>query len=738
MRLFNQKTLTVWLIGLLTALCIWMPQFFIPGLFDRPNNLVFDAYQQIKPRKWAGSNVVVVDIDEDSIKRIGQWPWPRDFMGEMTDKLGQLGAATIVFDVVFSEPDRTSPIFSVEKLRSSGANVTLPESSADLDHDQIFAKAIARNRVVTGLVLSEESKAKPPLPKAGHGFSGSEPPGMMDRNTGAIRNLDIFDEAATGIGTFSLSNEFQTDGIIRQVKLLDGFGGSFYPNLAIEALRVAQGAGGFKLKSSDGSGEADAGELRMVSVQVGAFDIPTGARGEMPIYHSLTKDKPSISVRSLMFPDEYGVPIEKLAAAIEGRIVLIGTSAAGLRDLRSTPSEPVVPGVFIHADILDQILSESYLVRPDYAKGIELVTAIIAVMVLLFIRPFISSIMAGILAIATSLGSIWFFWFQFAEQQLLFSPLLLLLSVVLSYSTASAALFFLTEKEGRFLRGAFSQYLSPTLVKKLVRNPAELVLGGEEKELTLLFCDIRGFTALSEKLDPTELTDLLNSFLTPMTSILLKNGATIDKYMGDAIMAFWNAPIGQKKHRDRACKSVMEMREALIKLNLEKDMNLQIGIGLNTGMACVGNLGSAQRFSYSAIGDAVNVASRIEGLTKQYGLDNLAAAETLKTETEFSHIDIDFVSVVGREEPLLIKHLLDTSRIPDALSVEELIREHKSMVAAYQSKNLKQAAHHISVLKKIAPQELQTLYSAYSARIKDFSKNGIPKAWNGVYVARSK
>ncbi|MGB7285913.1 MAG: adenylate/guanylate cyclase domain-containing protein, partial [Salaquimonas sp.] len=617
-------------------------------------------------------------------------------------------------------------------LRDAGAEITLPDQSADLDNDLIFAKAIERNRVVTGLVLSDFSTQEPPLPKAGHGFSGSEPPGMMKPSSGSIRNLEIFDNAAAGIGVFSLASEFLADGIIRDVRLLTGVGGSFYPTLAMEALRVAQGAGGFKLKSSDGSGEVDLGSLRMVSVQVGAIDVPTNEFGDMPIYHSMAASKPAVSIRSLMFPEEKGVSEDVLRGAIEGKIAIVGASAEGLLDLRSTPLEAVVPGVYIHADIMDQILSGSYLVRPDYAKGVELISAIVAVLFLLAIRPFVNSVIGGLSALIICATAIILFWLQFSQQLQLFSPVVILASAIFSYGFASAAMFFLTEKEGKFLRGAFSQYLAPTLVDQLARNPENLLLGGEEKELTLLFCDIRGFTSLSENLNPTELTELLNSFLTPMTGILLNNGATIDKYMGDAIMAFWNAPIDQPDHRDRACKSVVEMRRALIKLNEERGLNIQIGVGLNTGPSCVGNLGSAQRFSYSAIGDAVNVASRIEGLTKQYGLDNLASAETLKNVSNLSALEIDQVSVVGRTEPVSIYHL--AKRAP----YNQLREDHEAMISAYRSGKIKAAKRSLAKLRKIAPQELQKFYMVYEERLTSLAKNGLPKNWDGVFNAVEK
>ncbi|MFK8033934.1 MAG: CHASE2 domain-containing protein [Hyphomicrobiales bacterium] len=738
MNLLKRKFLMIWLVGTLAALPIWIPQFLLPGSFDKINAVIFDVYQRIKPREWAGSDVVVLDIDEASIKRLGQWPWPRTVIADMTDRLSELGAALVVFDVVFSESDRTSPINSIERFRAAGVELIFPDEQSRLDNDAILAASFDRNNVVAGLVLSTSATDTPPLPKAGHGFSGSEPPGLMAQNIGSVRNLPMLDEAADGIGVFSLTPDGKSDGILREIQLLTGANGSYYPTLSMEALRLVQGAGGFKLKSSDGSGEADTGQLRMTSVQVGGIDVPTNATGAMPIYHSPKTSKSVVPVHALMFPDETEVRSEMLTAEIANHIVFVGTSAEGLGDLRSTPLEPVVPGVFVHAEILDQIVSGSYLVRPDFAKGVELFGGIVSVLLMLLIWPFVNSVASGLVAIAVAVLAVWLSWVQFSESLHLFSPFVAVASIAIAYIAMSSMSFFVTEKEGRFLRGAFSQYLSPELVDRLAKHPEKLALGGEEKELTVLFCDIRGFTSLSESLSAGELTELLNSFLTPMTSVLLKNGATIDKYMGDAIMAFWNAPIDQENHRELACKSVLEMRAALAKLNADRGLDLKIGIGLNTGPSCVGNLGSSQRFSYSAIGDTVNVTSRLEGLTKQYGLDNLASDETVNSIENFFSLEVDKVRVVGREQPVTVHFLASQSGLRDGAELEALFKQHGEMLATYRIGDFQLAKQQILQLEAKMPEGFARLYSIYKSRISELIKTGIPSDWNGIHVASEK
>lgn len=738
MAYFRNKYIIIWAFGLLAAACLWVPQLLVPGLFDRANLLIFDGYQKLKPRKWAGSDVVVVDIDEASIKQIGQWPWPRTQIAQITNRLGELGAAAIVFDMVFSEPDRTSPLRSINRLQQAGAEVVLPPDQQLLDNDVVLANSFAANPVVSGLVLLSSGKDSPPPPKAGHAYSGSEPTFMMEQNVKALRNLPLLDDAATGIGNFSLSEEGQEDGVVRSVDLLRGANNYYYPTLAMEALRVVQGAGGFKLKSTDGSGEVSAGEIQMVSVQVGALVVPTDHHGRLPIYHSLAAAKPTISAAKLLQENPDANLQNELTDQLANHIVLIGTSAAGLLDLRATPIEPVVAGVNVHADILDQIISATYLSRPDFAKGVELFVAIAAVVLLLLLLPNLNPMWSALYAVTLAFGCIGIFWYQFSNNLLLFSPLLPVLSVLLSYTIASAASFLVAEKESRFLRSAFSHYLSPTLVDRLAKNPQQLALGGEEKELTLLFCDIRGFTSLSENLAPAELTELLNSFLTPMTAILLENGATIDKYMGDAIMAFWNAPIDQKNHRELACKSVLDMQIALSKLNAQRSTDLKIGVGLHSGPSCVGNLGSAQRFSYSAIGDSVNVASRIEGLTKQYGLDNLISEDAIPLDEPVKILEIDLVSVVGRVEPIKVFTLIGHN-ISQQISVFDHYQElHQSMINQYRSGQFAEAEKYLSKLEEAGVAQLAKTYLLYRARIGALKKSGIPENWDGVFVAKSK
>ncbi len=742
MRFLRNKFAVVWGAGLLAAAVVLLLAIQPGKPFSRLDTMVFDTYQRLKPRVWGNAPVTIVDIDENSLKRIGQWPWPRTVIADLTDRLGSMGAVTIVFDMVFSEPDRTSPLRFIQEFERAGANVSLPAKTDVLDNDVVLAEAFKRNSVISGLVLSDSGRDTPPRPKAGLGFSGSEPQGLRSRQIKAVRNLPLLDEAANGIGHFNFDLEDQADAVVRRATLLKGANGHFYPSLAMEALRVAQGAGGYKIKSSDGSGELSGGRLTLVSTQVGDLEIPTDAGGAINIYHSLAESKPTLPAHAILQPQKSGLDTENINQEIANRIILIGTSAAGLLDLRATPLEPVVPGVNIHADIIDQIISGIHLSRPDIAVGLELIAAVLGALIVLAAMPFFNPLGNGLNAAVVLAAIIGGGWYAFAQHQVLLTPVIPVLCVLSAFVAGIAAKLLITEREGRFVRDAFGHYLSPAMVERLADNPETLSLGGEERQLTLLFCDIRGFTSLSEGLDPTELTELLNDFLTPMTSALLEQEATIDKYMGDAIMAFWNAPIDQDDHRDRACQGLLDMRVALRKLNSRARRPIKVGIGLNTGPCCVGNLGSSQRFNYSAIGDAVNVAARVEGLTKQYGLDNLLAEETLQGVENYAFLEVDRVGVVGRMEPLTVYTLLGNKKILESDLFSRLAAAHNRMLDAYRIGDAEQGLVAMTqagqLAKKFDDASLARLYAIYADRFATIRETGIPDGWDGVFRATRK
>ena len=728
----RHRFLAIWTAGLFAVALVIVSAFSPYSPLERLSFLVFDTYQKIKPREPAESAVAVVDIDDESIRQLGQWPWSRTVIAQIINRLTSLGASAVGLDIIFSEPDRTSPALAVAQLEGQGFQITYPGRPEDLDHDRILAQTFARTPVVAGLVLAETVTTPPPPPKSGFAFGGDNPLTYLPAYPGSVRNLTILDDAAPGLGVFSFPPAL--DGVVRQIPLLSRYDRSLYPALSIETLRLAQGASGFIVRSTGAAGELATGNPGMVALKAGAFEIPTAADGKIWVYYARQQGSPIIPAHKLIG----GEADPALEALVQGRIVLIGTSAVGLRDLVSTPLGPGLPGVLVHAQIIDQIVAGKYITRPDWAVGLEVVSAVLLTGIVLLFLPWFSTSANAFVALSAIGLAVAGGWLGFASHDMLLSPILPAVCCVAAYGTGSGIRLLLSESESRYIRSAFGHYLSPAMVQRLVDNPQSLVLGGENRELTLLFLDLRSFTSISETMNPHQLTVFLNNFLTPMTEVLMRNGATIDKYIGDAIMAFWNAPLDSDNHRQKACESVLAMLDALEALNQTLPKPIKVGIGLNTGICCVGNLGSRQRFDYSAIGDPVNVASRIEGLTKQYGLSNLMAQSTASGVSGMALIEIDKVMVVGREEPTPLYCCLGGSATAEGEPFQDLKRLHDGFLAKYRGRQFAEAAADLDALRAKAPEQLAKVYAEYRARLDRFAIEPPPLDWDGSHRAEHK
>jgi adenylate cyclase len=729
-RAERRRALSVWVAGLATLAVVLVFGALQRPAIDRVMNLVFDTYQRIMPRAEAGAPIAVVDIDENSISELGQWPWPRSTLAQLVDRLGQAGAATIVFDIVFSEPDRTSIATQADLLRQAGAQVTLPPG-ATVSNDQAFAEAIARNNVTLGIAISNETAAPLPKPKGGFAFGGADPRTYLPTFTGGVSNIEELTEKAQGVGSFSFPTG--ADGVIRTVPLVFSAQGSLYPSLGLEALRVAQGAGSYVVRSTGASGEADTGGAAMVALRDGALDVPTGPQGDFWIYYSGIPSMPVVPAAEVLSGD-----MATLSAAVGGRIVLVGTSAVGLRDIVSVPMGYSVPGVNVHAEIIDQVVGQTFLTRPDWAQGAELAAAAILGLILLFFAGRTGALVTSGVALVLIGIAFAASWWAFSGQRLLLDPLLPGLAVAMSFLVTTPILLLMSDRERAFVRGAFGRYLSPTLVERLSANPQGLVLGGELRDLTVLFSDIRGFTSMSEKMNPTELTALLNGFLTPMTDILLASEGTIDKYMGDAIMCFWNAPLDIAQHERKACLAALRMVESLVELNRGRDKLLKVGIGLNSAPCCVGNLGSAQRFSYSAIGDGVNLASRVEGLTKGYGVSILVTEMTRQAAGDLAFLEVDLVRVVGRAEPVPIHTLIGDDTRAKTPAFQAHAADHAELIAAYRAADPDRAEAALAQARSHGSEDVAKLYDIYQERIAELRLNPPAAGWDGVFTATSK
>lgn len=609
-------------------------------------NPVFDTYQRIRPRTYQPAPVRVIDIDEESLRRIGQWPWPRTRVAELVAALHRLGAAVIAFDVLFAEPDRTSPARVLPEWGDQPALRMLMEELPD--NDERLRDAVASANVVTAFALAAVGGVRVPQLKAGYAIAGTDPGPFVPAFETAVSTLEMIESAASGNGAINVIRDL--DGVGREVPLVLRLGKSLYPSLAAEALRVAQGATTFVIKTAGASGETNFGAATgITSVRIGAFTVPTDAHGQVSIYFT-----PSVPERS--------IPAWKVLAgevdpeSIEGQILLIGTSATGLHDLHATPLGVQMPGVMLHAQFIEQVIHGVHLVRPDWAKGAEVLLMVGLGILIIVIGPWVGALwMAVICAITLALAFAWS-WFAFADHGMLFNPLVPAMIVVAVYLTSSLLRHMQTEREQRWIRSAFSTYVSPNLVEELVKNPALLSLGGERKEMTFVFTDLEGFTSLVERSAPDVIVPLLNEYLDAMERIAFKHDGTIDKIVGDALHVIFGAPVTRHDHAQRAVDCALEMDAFGQAFSQRKRAEgIPFGmtrIGVNSGPAVVGNFGGFLRFDYTAHGDAINTAARLESANKFFGTRVCVSGSTAHLCERFAGRPIGALVLKGKTEAI--------------------------------------------------------------------------------------
>jgi adenylate cyclase len=697
----------------------------------------FDTFQRIEPRaKMAKPPVAIVDIDEKSLAKFGQFPWPRTRIADIVTDLTRLGAAAIAFDIMFAEPDRLNPDVAADTFRNLDE-----ETRARLrqlpSNDQIFADAMQRSRVVlgeTGLphIRSELDNT---LPVTGLAMLGGDPQKFMFKLPGLLRNTEVLEKAAGGRGLITINPE--RDGIVRRVPMIMEVQGTTMPSLSFELLRLVTGTDTIIIRTDQEAG--------IKSIAVKGFEVPTDRNGQLWIHFS--HSDPSIYVSAADVLDGSAAP-EK----IKGKLVLVGTSAVGLNDIKTTPVDPAMPGVEIHAQVLESALTHAVLAQPYYGVVIEFFAAmVLGILVIAFAPGFgpITLVVVGALFAALLIGTSWFFYTQ---HRLLIDFTYPLLSTTLIYLTLIFSSFVREQAQRRQIRSAFGQYLSPALIEQLAQSPEKLVLGGEEREMTVMFSDVRGFTTISEsyKHDPQGLTALMNRFLTPLTNAILARKGTIDKYMGDAIMAFWNAPLDDREHQLNACEAALDMLERIDELNKERELEAQdgghayipinVGVGLNTGTCVVGNMGSDLRFDYSVLGDSVNLASRLEGQSKEYGFPIIVGSNTaLAVKDRFAILELDFIMVKGKKEPEVIYAIAGRQDTAQSDRFQRLRNLTIEMLACYRNRDWDGALAAIERGRRTdEAHALELLYNLYETRILGYRNNPPPEDWNGAFALLTK
>lgn len=652
----------------------------------------FDIFQRLKPRVYVETPIRVIDIDNTTLQRFGQWPWPRNQVASLIEKLGAAGARAVALDIVFAEPDRTGPKAATADWGLAPSDPLARALNARVsDPDQVLAATIKAVPTVLGFILlNEDGSAAMPRRKAGMAVTGAsagrDPRNFVRKFNSAIASLTSFQQAAKGQGSINVFTE--GDAVVRRLPLLLNGRDTLYPSLVAEALRVAQKASTIVVKSSGAAGytawwQRITGSLvdveGIAEVKVGALNPLTDEHGQVWLY-----DTGRIAARTI--PAWRVLDGEKID--LSGTILFVGTSAPGLLDLRATPNDPVTPGVEIHAQIAEQILTGVSLNRPYWTLLPELGFLIVLGSAMIALLPRVGPLGCAVLGATAMMTAIGAAWYAFADRGQLFDPIYPGLAALLVFITGVMSSYFRSDTERRTVRTAFSHYLSPQMVEQLAAEPERLKLGGELRPLTILFCDIRDFTSISERTTPQDLTLLLNRFLTPMTDAVLSHGGTIDKYIGDSIMAFWNAPLDDPRHARNACLAAIKMRRRLSELNQELELEaevqrrphepLRMGIGINSGVCLVGNLGSQQRFNYSAIGDDVNLAARMEGLSKEFGVDILIGRTTRDMIDDLTVLPLGMAAVKGKAESSEVFALLSgpgLTALPDAAWIIEALSQ---------------------------------------------------------------
>jgi adenylate cyclase len=697
----------------------------------------FDTFQVIDPRVKTARPVTIVDIDERSLAdpKLGQWPWPRTRIADIVTNLARLGAVVIAFDAIFSEADRLNPDVAADTFRNLD-EATREKLKGLPSNDQVLADAIRQSRVVLGESGGPNVHADldKNLPVTGLATLGEDPEPFLFKLPGLLRNIPVLEEAAAGRGLVTILPE--RDGIVRRVQMIMQAQGVTMPSLSFEMLRVASRSGTILIKT-DRAGIKGLG--------VPGIQIPTDSHGQLWVHYAHHDPRIYVSAVDVL---EGRVRQDMIA----GKLVLIGTSATGLVDNRTTPVEPVMPGFEIHAQVLESALTGAVLAQPNYGIAVEFLAALIIGLLVIIFTPNLGPVrlvLVGALFATLLVGTSWYFY---AHYRLLIDFTYPLMSTTAIYLALIFFSFVREQAQRRQIRSAFGQYLSPALVEQLAQSPEKLVLGGEEREMTIMFSDVRGFTTISEtyKNDPQGLTRLMNRFLTPLTNAILARKGTIDKYMGDAIMAFWNAPLDDHEHQINACEAAIDMLEKIDELNKVREQEakdgghvyipLNVGVGLNTGACVVGNMGSDLRFDYSVYGDSVNLASRLEGQSKEYGFPIIVGSKTaLAAKDKFAILELDFVMVKGKKEPEVIYAIAGREDTALSARFQRLRNLTIEMLACYRNRDWDGALAAIARGRTTdEARTLELLYNLYEKRILAFRDDPPPEDWNGAYALLTK
>lgn len=706
-------------------------------IIDRIENYLYDVRIRLTMPATVDDRIVIIDIDEQSQQILGQWPWPRRTLAELIDRLfDDYGVKVLGLDVLFAEAEESSAGRLLDELMESDlgaspeARSTLEQLKTDLDGNVTFAEALIARDVVTGFVFKDslandepvETGVLPPPIMVGDSIDHLDVPFITAVGfTGTLRELQ---ENAIAGGFFD-SPLIDSDGVFRRAPLVQRYEGDLYPSLALAIAHVALGSPpvGLVFAENDGSYRG----VDVEAFQLGDAQIPVSEQIAVFIpYRGPQESFPFVSAVDVLSGDV-------AAELLRDRIALLGASAAGLLDLRSTPVGQRYAGVEAHANLVAGLLDNSIRRQPAYANGIELFTllvvALLTSLVMPRLAPFTALVFtAGLLAIGMTVN----LWLWSAHM------LVVPLASLIAYTLIAALFqitygFFIESRNKRRLSDIFGQYIPPRLVEEMDEEGVDVSLEGETREMSVLFSDVRSFTTISEGLDARELTQMMNEFLTPFTGAIQRHRGTIDKYMGDCVMAFWGAPLADADHARHALFSGFDMLAAVHDLDNAFEARgwpkIRVGVGIASGNMNVGNMGSKFRVAYTVMGDTVNLGSRLEGLTKQYGVDIIVSDRTRELVTDFTFRTLDLVRVKGKTEPVAIHEPLGPTSALDARQRDALLH-YETALTAYRRQDWDTAER---IFRELLADEERLVYSIYIDRIGAFRTAPPPTDWDGVF-----
>ncbi|MEI7613101.1 MAG: adenylate/guanylate cyclase domain-containing protein [Betaproteobacteria bacterium] len=663
------------LVPLLTILTAGLVFLWDPLPLHILRNSAFDQFQRWHPRVYQDVNVRIIDFDDESLRRIGQWPWPRTLLADLVNRLQDAQAAAIVFDVVFPEPDRTSPkdMFDLWQVSPSVRR----QLGSLQDHDELFARAIRRGNVVLGFAMDgEHFHAEMPEIKARYVISGESPLPYIHAFSGAIGSLPMLEREAAGVGAMTFIPD--ADGVVRKVPLVLRIGKSLAPSLSAEALRVTQQARNVTLRMTPDKG------VGLADIRIGSVVVPTTPAGEVWVHYSHPEASRTIPAWKVLTGK---VSNSELA----GKILLLGTSAQGLMDLRFSPMGGAMPGVEAHAQVIEQVLTGDGLMRPSWVVSIEALM-IVGGGLVVGLMALVSGAILSFTVFSVLVSAVWALaWYAFVTHGLLVDPVTPSLALSITYAFSSIVRHLSSERRQRWIRQAFSRYVSPNLVSYLIKQPHALDLGGRRQLCSFVFTDLTGFTTLMERMDPAAAVKLLNDYLDQMIAIAFAHQGTLDRIVGDAVAIMFSAPLEQADHPCKALSCAVEMQRFASQYVADlKAKGIDFGqtrIGIHSGEVIVGNFGGSTIFDYRALGDPVNTASRLEGANKHLGTLMCVSAATLSGCPEWPARPVGRLLLKGKTQPLSVFEPQDPQRVsaPDVVYQEafDLMCEGKPEALVY-------------------------------------------------------